>query len=158
MRAFSSGRVTNTITEFRRVSVVFVNLNLSLDADKADSVHAAMRIMQECIYEYEGTVRQFLFDDKGSVLIAAFGVPPKSHEDDPIRAIRSSLKINQRLKKEIGITNSIGITTGTVFCGAVGSPERREYAVVGDSVVWSFYFLLIYRTLLLGLWVHQKIL
>ena len=36
--------------------------------------------MQLVIFQYEGIVRQFLVDDKGTVLIAAFGVPPLSHE------------------------------------------------------------------------------
>jgi hypothetical protein len=41
----------------------------------------------------------------------------------------------QKQLKELGIANSIGVTTGKAFCGAVGSEERREYAMVGDIVV-----------------------
>lgn len=93
-----------------------------------------MTTMQKAVYRYEGTVRQFIIDDKGSVLIAAFGLPPLSHQDDPILAIKSSMLLQKRLKKKLHISCSIGITTGKVFCGAVGSTERREYAVVGDLV------------------------
>jgi len=32
-------------------------------------------------------------DDKGTVLIAAFGVPPLSHADDPLRAVEAALKV-----------------------------------------------------------------
>lgn len=112
----------------------------------AAKVQRSMEIMQTGICHYEGNIRQFLFDDKGSVLIACFGLPP-SHEDDPVRclnlqdfslilrrAIKTALKIHKELKSELNVDNSIGVTTGRVFCGTVGSEERREYAVVGDTV------------------------
>jgi class 3 adenylate cyclase len=67
------------------------------------------------------------------VLIGAWGLPPLSHENDPERAVRTALDILQSLFK-LGIMSSIGITTGQVFCGDVGSNARREYAVVGDIV------------------------
>jgi len=90
--------------------------------------------MQEAVYSFEGTIRQFIIDDKGSVLIAAWGLPPLSHEDDPARALRASMLIQKNLKA-LSVGNSIGVTTGKAFCGAVGSEERREYAMVGDIVV-----------------------
>jgi len=97
-------------------------------------------------------IRQFLVDDKGTVLIAAFGVPPLSHEDDPVRGIKGrveslaeckiatqltqqivGMEINKKLES-MGITNAIGVTTGSAFCGSVGSERRQEYAMVGDIV------------------------
>jgi adenylate cyclase 10 len=73
-------------------------------------------------------------DDKGSTLIVVFGLPPMSHQDDPVRAILSSYA----LIKELGAINckcSIGIATGNVYAGVIGtSGSRREYSVLGDSV------------------------
>lgn len=73
-------------------------------------------------------------DDKGSTLIVVFGLPPLSHQDDPIRAILSGFA----LLRELAVINckcSIGIATGTVYAGVIGtSGSRREYSVLGDSV------------------------
>jgi hypothetical protein len=55
--------------------------------------------------------------------------------DDPSRAVKSSLEIYEKLK-EIGCYSSMGIGTGTSFCGTVGSLKRCEYAIVGDKV-WN---------------------
>lgn len=43
----------------------------------------------------QGSVRQFLVDDKGSVLIAVWGIPPNSHEDDPLRAILAAMRLQK---------------------------------------------------------------
>lgn len=73
-------------------------------------------------------------DDKGSTLIVVFGLPPLSHQDDPVRAILASFALVSELGK-INCKCSIGIGTGTVFAGVVGtSGSRREYSVLGDSV------------------------
>lgn len=70
--------------------------------------------MQKIIYRYAGTLRQFIVDDKGSVLIAAWGLPPLAHENDPERAVLAALGISETLFK-LGIMTSIGVTTGQTF-------------------------------------------
>jgi hypothetical protein len=45
-------------------------------------VHKALYVMQAILFHYEGVVRQFLVDDKGTVFIGVFGTPMNSHEDD----------------------------------------------------------------------------
>eukprot|EP01122_Echinamoeba_exundans_P016458 TRINITY_DN8345_c0_g1_i1.p1 TRINITY_DN8345_c0_g1~~TRINITY_DN8345_c0_g1_i1.p1 ORF type:complete len:1850 (-),score=315.80 TRINITY_DN8345_c0_g1_i1:151-5700(-) len=141
----NSGSPDEFLAEIRTVTVLFVNLGLKFEVPNAnvytpqisqqlDRLQNAVVAMQECVVSCKGTIRQFIIDDKGSVLIAAFGLPPLSHEDDAIRAIRAATLISGRLKKELSIDASIGITTGKAFCGAVGSEERREYAMVGDIV------------------------
>src|SRR5690554_3167475 len=92
-----------------------------------------MRNVQEAVYAYEGSINKFLMDDKGSTLIACFGLPPVSHEDDSTRAVLSAIRVCEKLF-DLGLTVSVGITTGEVFCGVVGSKTRREYTVLGDSV------------------------
>merc|ERR1711965_926189 len=87
--------------------------------------------MQRRIYSYEGTIRQFLVDDKGTVLIANFGIV--AHENDAERATRCSMDISSDLRKQ-QISSSSGVTTGKVFCGLVGSEMRCEYALIGDVV------------------------
>jgi hypothetical protein len=47
------------------------------------------------LYQYDGVVRQFLVDDKGSVLIGVFGTPPNAHENDPARAVLAAMLIQK---------------------------------------------------------------
>jgi class 3 adenylate cyclase len=127
--------------ELRRCTVMFVNLGMkeqhllaSAVYDEAlTQVHEVLRTVQKSVYQYEGSINKFLMDDKGSTLIACFGLPPVSHDDDPTRAILASLLLCEGLY-DLGLIASVGITTGDVFCGVVGSKTRREYTVLGDSV------------------------
>lgn len=137
----ASGSRDEFLAEVRTVSVIFINVKLAVDVPtlKAgaplDKLQRTYDCVQESIYKFEGTIRQFIVDDKGIVFIAAFGLPPTSHEDDPHRAVRAGMTICEHLRKKEDIVASIGITTGKAFCGAVGSDDRREYAMVGDVVV-----------------------
>ena len=83
-----------------------------------------MQAVQTAIYRFEGSINKFLMDDKGSTLIAVYGLPPLAHEDDPTRAILSSFAVCAQLQ-ELGFCPSVGITTGIAFCGVVGSRVRR---------------------------------
>ena len=127
--------------ETRRVAVIFVNLGLTeqhllasaLYNDAMEQVHGVLVAVQKSVYTYEGSVNKFLMDDKGSTLIACFGLPPLPHKDDSLRATLASISICESLWK-LGFKASIGITKGDVFCGIVGSKTRREYSILGDSV------------------------
>ncbi len=48
---------------------------------------------QMAVYQYEGSINKFLMDDKGSTLLAVFGLPPLSHEDDATRGVLAALSI-----------------------------------------------------------------
>jgi class 3 adenylate cyclase/tetratricopeptide (TPR) repeat protein len=135
LRKGEMGQTTKFLAELRTVSVLFVSLQIAFHGDDNDvpKVQDAVLAMQRTIYRYAGTLRQFIVDDKGSVLIAAWGLPPLAHEDDPKRAVLAALEIAEALFK-LSIMTSVGVTTGQTFCGDVGSEERREYAVVGDVV------------------------
>lgn len=105
-----------------------------LDMAGLQKLQDAFALVQKCIYEYEGTINKFLVDDKGSTVIAAFGLPPVTHENDPVRGILASLAICAALGK-LDLKASVGITTGTALCGVVGHQgNRREYTVLGDIV------------------------
>ncbi|MBL4681563.1 MAG: AAA family ATPase [Pseudomonadales bacterium] len=119
--------------ELRRLTILFVNLP---DIDYQTPVETAQEIMialQESCYKYEGSINKLSVDDKGVSLLAALGLPPLAHEDDPDRGIKAAITMNDRLKK-LGIRSSIGVSSGRVYCGVVGSAERREYTIMGDSV------------------------
>jgi adenylate cyclase len=56
-----------------------------------------------------------------------------SHEDDALLAVRTALALRDELGA-IDLQPSIGVTTGKLFCGSYGGPERQTYSVFGASV------------------------
>tara|TARA_B100000795_G_scaffold133748_1_gene99840 strand:+ start:158 stop:313 length:156 start_codon:yes stop_codon:yes gene_type:complete len=44
--------------------------------------------VQATIAKYSGMMARFNVDDKGTIMLAAFGPPPAQHEDDAVRAVR----------------------------------------------------------------------
>ena len=124
--------------ELRRLSVMFLNLGIDLSDAKTEPglkrIQLVIETVQKCVYKYQGSLNKLLMDDKGSTLIVIFGLPPMAHQDDPVRATLTAIDLIQDLK-EIACACSIGITTGLVFAGVVGtSGNRREYSILGDSV------------------------
>jgi predicted ATPase/class 3 adenylate cyclase len=125
-----SGR-RDLVNEHRKVTVAFVGLP-ELATDDPRSVATLQRFLAagvRVIDRYGGHLRQVATGDKGTLLVVFFGTPV-SHEDDEERAIGCSLEVLQLP----GGPFRAGVTTGSVYCGEVGSDARREYTVIGDSV------------------------
>jgi class 3 adenylate cyclase len=70
------------------------------------------------------------------LLTGVFGLPPLYHEDDAQRAVYCALFILKALA-ERDLHASVGVTTGIVFSGSVGSNMRREYSILGVSTTPS---------------------
>jgi len=124
--------------ELRRLSVMFLNLGIDLSDAKTEPglkrIQLVIETVQKCVYKYQGSLNKLLMDDKGSTLIVIFGLPPMAHQDDPVRATLTAIDLIKDLKA-IACACSVGITTGLVFAGVVGtSGSRREYSILGDSV------------------------
>jgi class 3 adenylate cyclase/tetratricopeptide (TPR) repeat protein len=120
------------LSELRHLSVLFLGLP-DLDDIKPGTLRRANDLVcavQEELYEYEGSVNKLGVDDKGATMVAAFGLPPVAHEDDPVRAVRAALGIQAQLRR-LGVRYAIGVATGRAFCGSVGSDLRREYTMIG---------------------------
>nr|NIM93758.1 AAA family ATPase [Anaerolineales bacterium] len=100
-------------------------------------VVGAHKRVGEAIYRYEGTIAQLL----GDGVLAFFGAPI-THEDDPIRAVRSAIEIQASVEeygRELRGTIDdfqmrIGINTGSVVIGEVGTDRHMEYLAIGDAV------------------------
>lgn len=101
-------------------------------------LNQAFELMAQAVYRYEGTIAHLL----GDGLLAFFG-SPIAHEDDPERAVRAALEMletlgpfSSRLAPEIGVDFQIrvGVNTGTVIVGDIGSDLRYEYTAIGDAV------------------------
>jgi len=90
------------------------------------------------IYQHEGTIARLM----GDAILAFFGAPV-AHEDDPARAIHAALDLlasarayADEVRRERGISFAVrvGINTGPVVVGEVGSDLKYEYTAMGDAV------------------------
>jgi class 3 adenylate cyclase/predicted ATPase len=104
----------------------------------AEIMNGAFEHMIRPIYKYEGTVARLM----GDAILAFFGAPI-AHEDDPERGILAGLDIldsidpyrrEVRQQWAIEIDVRVGINTGLVVVGAVGSDLRMEYTALGDAI------------------------
>jgi class 3 adenylate cyclase len=122
------------LAEFRTATVLFVNLP-GLDAATAPAARldAAIRALQSTVADHDGAIYQCVADDKGTTFIAAFGIPPHAHADDPARAVHAALEA-RRVLDGLSIATAIGVGTGSVFSGDFGSPSRRHYTLRGSVV------------------------
>ncbi|HLT35607.1 MAG TPA: AAA family ATPase, partial [Enhygromyxa sp.] len=124
-------------SELREVSVLFVGVE---DRRRAiptpEAIAELVEDIDDALAELQGNLEQVVMDDKGLVMVAAFGLPPRSHEDDPARAVRAGLSILE-IGREAGLALSLGITTGRVFCGVWGHPSRLHYTMVGAAMNWA---------------------
>ena len=126
-------------SELRETSMMFVGV---LDGSQPSGIPTAERIAElvagvdAVLAELGGNLEQVVMDDKGVVMVAAFGLPPRSHEDDPARAVRAGLELLE-LGREAGLQLNVGVTTGRVFCGAWGHPSRLHYTMVGAAMNWA---------------------
>jgi class 3 adenylate cyclase len=134
-RAVLIGDATGMRAELRPVSVLFCKVRgiEFTPGTPVATVQTIMRVMQECVYRYEGSINRFGVDEKGAILLAAFGLPPLVHVDDAVRGIRAALDIRQALKA-LGYDAAIGVATGRAFCGTVGNETRCEYTMHGTNV------------------------
>jgi len=92
--------------------------------------------LTDIIFKYGGTLDKFL----GDGLMAIFGTPVEK-KGDAENAVRAALEIRQKFAEVIKKTNPeiqfnirIGINTGRVVAGNIGSPKRMDYTVIGDAV------------------------
>jgi class 3 adenylate cyclase/tetratricopeptide (TPR) repeat protein len=126
---------TGWLSELRPVSVLFINLSGLNPAtpEGVELTQSVIRRLQSTLYRYEGSFNKLSVDEKGLTLVAALGLPPLAHEDDPVRALQASTEMQDRLR-ELEVGGAIGVATGRVYCGEIGGSGRREYTVIGDKV------------------------
>lgn len=123
------------LADLRLMSLLFVGVS-GLDYTASDALarlQAFVTASQEVIYRYEGSLNKLAVDDKGTILLAMFGAPPLAHADDAARAAQAARDLLVMAAAQ-GLALAVGVATGPVFAGPVGSTQRREYTVVGDAV------------------------
>lgn len=122
--------------DYRRVSSIFV-LFEGLDFTQTGvgkKFQAYIGWAYQTVARFQGTLLRVLTGDKGSALHITFGAPDQ-HPNDIERALRCALTLRDDPNRPAFIVNQrIGIGSGLVFTAAIGSPERREYTVMGDEI------------------------
>lgn len=129
----------------RMVTVMFADLSgftalaETLDAEDLRTLQTELfEQMSATIRRFDGFVEKFV----GDAVMAVFGAPV-AHEEDPERALRAALLLHRRAG-ELGerwqartgrpLSLHIGIHTGPVVAGHLGSVGNAAYAVTGETV------------------------
>src|SRR5689334_23651249 len=143
---FEAARSHQAMTGERRVvTMLFCDVKGSTAAaEKVDPevwtsiMNGVFEHMIRPVYKYEGLVPRLM----GDAILAFFGAPI-AHEDDPQRAVLAGLEIQQGIKpyiEEIRLEHGlefglrVGINTGLVVVGEIGSDLRMEYTAIGDAI------------------------
>ena len=129
----------NWCKETRLLTIMFIQLSVDLKDTETlkgrEKIQNVVSTVQVCVYKTRGSLNKFLMDDKGSVMLCCWGLPPFSTADDSVRAVYSANLILKELKEKYDVKALIGITTGCCFTGVCGSAGgRREYSLLGEIV------------------------
>ncbi len=132
---------TKTDSDIRRVAVMFVDFRsftagarTRTPQEVVDRLDGAFAILVDILDRHGGIVNKFL----GDGFLALFGAPLEA--PDPahraVAAAREMLEANARVNEATSwpLRIGIGIHLGEVVAGNIGSPRRKEYTVIGDTV------------------------
>lgn len=124
------------IGQLRTVTTMFVSLDSYDPVTHQDptSLQPFFLLAQQIQQDSGGFLRQFLVDDKGCVLIVMWGMPSFSYANNCSRALHCAVALQQKALSVLNLKTSIGIATGLVYSGTVGSLERRDFAGIGTDV------------------------
>lgn len=123
----------------RQVTVLFADvsgftaLSEQLDAERVTEVmNAVWQRLDAVVFDHGGRIDKHI----GDALMALWGADV-TREDDPERALRAALQMQDALARfgrdsGLGVTMRIGVNTGPVVLGGVGS--RGEFTAMGDAV------------------------
>ena len=104
--------------------------------DVVDILNSYLKLVIDAVFEFRGTLDKF----RGDGFMAFFGAPI-AHEDDALNAVRCALATQERLMHivftkfpQVRLHMGIGINTGVVIVGNIGSERRTDYTVIGNEV------------------------
>lgn len=131
--------------ELRETTVLFADIrgftSISESSEPqlvVEALNEYFERMVEIVFRYEGTLDKFIGDE----MMVLFGAPV-AHRDDPVRAVQAALEMQKAMAglNEQHVAHGlppfqigIGINTGEVVAGYIGSSQAMEYTVIGDPV------------------------
>ncbi|MCG3174049.1 MAG: hypothetical protein GMKNLPBB_02269 [Myxococcota bacterium] len=102
----------------------------------AHFINEYFSVMTDIIFRHNGTLDKYI----GDAIMAVFGAPIPG-EQDHANAVRAALEMidarNNLMSQHtmhLQLNHRIGINTGPLVAGQIGSPHRMEYGVLGDTV------------------------
>jgi len=129
----------------RVITVLFCDIrNYTSLAEKVETKHTVAllqsyySIMTDVIKQHHGTVIQYVGDE----IFAAFGAPI-AHETNELNAVSCAVQMIKQLETLNKLSHlvlpqpvqvGIGINAGEVFVGTIGSADKMDYSVTGDTV------------------------
>jgi class 3 adenylate cyclase/tetratricopeptide (TPR) repeat protein len=137
----SDSQIRHIEGEHRKVTIMFINL---LGISELLEKHSSKMLLSELqsyissvinlVERHGGFIAGNDIYTNGFKLIIIFGAPV-AHEYDSISAVRLANEISNELSKlKLHLKQRIGIHSGFVFAGDIGSTYRRQYTVMGDAV------------------------
>lgn len=145
--------VTAMFANFLGIDEIIDTLGAAHQTTITDILNDHFVTMSRIITQYGGVVNKVDAYAIGHRIMALFGAL-QAHEDDPQRAVRAALAMNAALADvnrrttdllakicasaekfgDAPLMQRIGLNSGFVFAGNVGSALRHEYSVMGDEV------------------------
>ena len=117
----------------------FTNISEALDAPQVvELLNIYFSDMTDIIFHYDGTLDKFI----GDAIMAFWGAPVKT-TDHALQSVHCAISMTNRLesvnsrlleKNFPAINIGVGIHTGDVVLGNIGSDKKLDYTVIGDGV------------------------
>jgi class 3 adenylate cyclase/tetratricopeptide (TPR) repeat protein len=130
--------------ERKQVTVLFADLKGSMeliaerDPEEARAIlEPVLERIMEAVHHYEGTVNLVM----GDGIMALFGAPV-AHEDHAVRACYAALRMQEAIRRFTGelrhsqgleVQIRVGLNSGAVVVGAIGSDLQMDYTAVGQT-------------------------
>ena len=130
----------------QEASILFSDIRSYTTLTESQGAHEIVGMLNEyfsymvdVIFEHQGLLDKFI----GDAIMAVFGAPFSRPDLDPVNAVSAGLDMNKELARynkeriargQIAIDAGVGISSGEVVCGNIGSEKRMDYTVIGDGV------------------------
>lgn len=136
--------------EMRRASIMFVDLRNFTGLSEGVSPDVVVETLNEFFTVLTSWVREcggFVDKFLGDALLVVFGLFDTAANEAPdagaraavtcalgIEAKLNALNVKRELRGQPPLAVSIGIHTGDILAGTIGSADRHEYTIIGDAV------------------------
>jgi len=136
-KLLGSGEDVLLVGEQKKLTVLFADIRgftTFADAHSPEETFAFLNrilsIMADAVFRFGGTLDKFIGDE----VMAIYGAPV----DDPRHAVNAVLCAKEMMREmrrfDANVKIGIGINTGEMIIGNIGTPRRMEYTAIGDAV------------------------